>query len=133
MIRNRKHIKIMHAIFCEKLRKISERVTNFLKCLTPGIRCATTNQPSTSNSIPKPPSVTRHLDTFVKRLAARYPPQHSCALQSMEVVLCEQSSMHILCHHIQTNNVQSGSPGELQDLECRNLNLQKLAILKKIC
>ncbi len=39
----------------------------------PGIRCATTNQPSAPNSIPKLPSVTSHLDAFVRHFHVRCP------------------------------------------------------------
>jgi len=35
------------------------------KCLTPAIRCPKLNQQSAPNSIPKPPSVTGHLDCLV--------------------------------------------------------------------
>jgi len=38
------------------------------RCITPGIRCATTNSPNQLNSKPKPPSQTSHLDTFVMQL-----------------------------------------------------------------
>ena len=64
------------------------------RCITPAIRCAPLNQQSTLNSIPKPPSVTHHLDCFVM-----FKINHLHRISSVFAKLRYLTTFHQLLHY----------------------------------